>query len=689
MITKSFKTILVLFTITLIPFLTATAQWEDVDSIAVNMIIPAGEKVTLQFEPWVDTLAVNAPEDSFGAWVQTAIEKAPDWLKLDLTDNFRRIDPMFRDYFAMYIISATDPYVDEICFIFAHTAPQTLCGPMNLEVINESVASMYMADNYLNYVEIVDYGESYTGGDYYSTTRYLVEENGSITEYELPREIYYWYIVHTKLHKEAPNYIDPNTGNSASPPTGVFWRDYLLNCNDPGYPLLRDVLDTCQVLWRCEQNTTDNGAVGAVTQWIQDVMTFQSNPHHDQPVRIYHQHIGTCSVHSYLTSATARAALIPAAVSVMYSDNHKINEFWERRWIAWEPVNTFIDNPLGYQNWGWDVAAVWNWRGDGYVRDDTEMYTEVCTLQVHIRDNIGNPIDGAYVYLYSSPCVDTWTTADWTDETGDLTFLLGDSRTFSGRVETLIGNYPAGGTTPVISGSQAGAVYTWDVTINGNMPELAVTSDTLPPNPTEDYKVTLDYTIPRTLIYGEHPDIDDHFSQSDSAGCMDVYICDQANYDNYIAGNPFQAFEIALWDTAGSIDFTFPTEDNWYAVFSNERSLVNSQEIDLTARLYRWSPGIVEGNDAAVPQEFALGHNYPNPFNAETVIPFAIPKESPVKIEIYNLLGQRVSILLDETVCAGNHQVKWDSGGFSAGVYLVTLKSAGEYMQTQKIILMK
>ncbi|NQS97873.1 MAG: T9SS type A sorting domain-containing protein [candidate division Zixibacteria bacterium] len=699
MITKSFKTILVLFTITLIPFLFATAQWEEVDSADVNIIIPAGEKVSLQFEPWVDTLAVNTPEYAFGTWTQMAIDRAPDWLKLELADNFRRMDPMFHDYLAMYINSATDPYVDEICFIIAHTAPQTLCGPMNLEVINESIASMYMADNFLDYVEIVNYGDAYTGGDYYSTTRYLVEENGSITEYELPREIYYWYIVHTKLHKEVPNYIDPNTGNSAAPPTGVFWRDYLLNCADPGYPLLRDVLSTCEVLWRCEQNTVDNGAVGAVTQWIQDVMTFQSYPHHDQPVYIYHLHIGTCSVHSYLTSATARAALIPATVCVMYSDNHKINEFWERRWIAWEPVNTFIDNPLGYQGWGWDVAGVWNWRGDGYVRDDTELYTEVCTLQVHIRDNIGNPIDGAYVYMYSSPCVDTWTTAKWSDETGDVTFLLGDNRTFSGRVETLIGNYPAGGMTPVVSGTQAGAVYTWDVTIPGEMPQWSVIPDTLPASPTEDYKIVLDYTIPRTIIYGEHPDDGDYFSKSDSSGCMDVFICDQENYDSYLAGGEFQAFEISLWDTAGSIDFTFPTEDNWYAVFTNERSLVNSQEIDLTARLYRWSSGIVEGDDIAIPKEFVLGQNYPNPFNPTTVIRFDLPFQSNVKLEVFNILGQRVAALVDDVKPAGCRKVIWNGRSdqgmeLASGVYIYKLRAEavngeGKFASIKKMMLIK
>lgn len=689
MITRLTAAIVLISVSAFIRVLPVIAQWEEVDYEQVNTIIPAGEKVLLWFEPWVDTLAVYEPQSSLVINAQAAVARAPDWLKLDLADNFRRMDPIFQELCAFYINNAVDPFVDEVCFIFAHTAPQTLCGPMNLDVINEGIVSMYMADNFLNYVEIIDYGNSISGGDYYSTTRYLVEENGIITEYETPREIYYWYIVHPKNHKEAPNYIDPDTGNPAYPPTGVFWRDFLMNRADPGYPLLRNMLDTCLVLWRCEQNSLDNGAVGAVTQWIQNVMTFQSYPHHDQPVRIYRLHIGTCSVHAYLTSAAARAALIPAAVTVMYSDNHKINEFWERRWVAWEPVNTYIDYPEGYENWGWNVAAVWNWRGDGYVRDNTEIYTEVCTLQVRVRDNNSNPIDGAYVYLYSSPCVDTWTTAKWTDETGNLTFLLGDTRSFSGRVETEIGSYPSYGTVTVVNNTQAGAVYTWDVMIDGAMPELPVIADTLPLNPTEDYKIVLEYTVPRTTIYGENPDDGDHFSKSDSSGCIDVFICDQENYNRYVVEEEFQAFEISLWDTAGVIDFIFPTENNWYAICTNERSIMNSQEIDLTARLYRWSTGIAEKNGEAMSRRFALGRIYPNPLNTKTVIPFHLTEESRVKIVIYNLLGQKIETLLNSFLAEGNHQFVWNAGEISTGIYIVSITVAGEPEQIKKITLLK
>ncbi|MCK4694293.1 MAG: hypothetical protein KAT74_00950, partial [Candidatus Cloacimonetes bacterium] len=352
------------------------AEWVLVDSASFTKLLPSGEKCYVSVQSSTNFLILCLPSDNLTDDAETAVEIAPDWLKMDLRDNFRRLDDATQNLYADLIINAIYPFIDEICFEVAHIAPQTLTSSMNPQILLENVITLYSNDSFFSYVDIIDY----EGDDYYSTTVYYVLEEGEIQEIELPREIYYWYIVHPKLHKEIPNYINPATGSPADPPTGVFWRDYLMNHNDTGYPLLRTRLDTCQVLWKCEQNTVNNGAVGVITQWILDVMTFQSHTHHDQPVRIYHWHIGTCSVHSYLTSATARAALIPATVNVMYSDNHKINEFWDRRWVAWEPVNTYVDNPGGYENWGWDVASAFNWRGDSFIWDTTEKYTEVCTL---------------------------------------------------------------------------------------------------------------------------------------------------------------------------------------------------------------------------------------------------------------------------------------------------------------------
>ena len=573
----------------------AFAQWELVDADTFQAITPCGERCYFRILPENGSLEANLPQLNLTAGAQAAVERAPTWLQVDLKDNFRRMNPVFQDVYADLINNSYDPYVDEICFTVAHTAPQTLSGPMDPAIITVNVSSLYNIDLMLDYADIINYGNAMTGGDYYSTIRYRVIEDDDTLEIELPREEYYWYVAHPKLHKETPNYIDPNTGYQASPPTGVFWRDYLMNCADPGYPLLRDMLSDCAVLWKSEQNTLDNGAVGVVTQWVQDVMTFQSYPHHDQPVRIYHQHIGTCSVHSYLTSAAARAALIPTAVSVMYSDNHKINEFWERRWVSWEPVNTYIDNPGGYENWGWHVAADWNWRGDSYIRDNTEQYTEVCTLQVNVIDNNGNPVDGARIKIYSSPCVAWGATAGWTVEDGFKQFLLGDSRSFTAQVVSEIGNYPASGMQTIIPYSQVGAVYTWNVVIPGVMPVLSVSPDTLPANPTDDFRVVLDYNLPWKILYGDNLDDNNRFSEKIPSGNIDFFICDEENFGAYLSGDDFQAFEINLGNSAGTIEFILPTNSHWYAIFANDKSTVLSQVLEVSAQLYQssTSPGLV------------------------------------------------------------------------------------------------
>ncbi|MBW2085911.1 MAG: hypothetical protein JRI54_07780, partial [Deltaproteobacteria bacterium] len=165
---------------------TAFAQWQLVDSDTTQAIIPYGEHCYYRILPSSASLEINTPYINLTSAAQEAINRAPTWLQLDLKDNFRRMDPSFQDIYANIINGSFDPYVDEICFIVAHTAPQTLSGPMDPAIIVENVSSLYAIDSFLNYVQIVDYGNSITGGDYYSTTRYRVYEEPDTLEIELP-----------------------------------------------------------------------------------------------------------------------------------------------------------------------------------------------------------------------------------------------------------------------------------------------------------------------------------------------------------------------------------------------------------------------------------------------------------------------------------------------------------------------
>ncbi len=99
------------------------------------------------------------------------------------------------------------------------------------------------------------------------------------------------------------------------------------------------------------------------------------------------------------------------------------------------------------------------------------------------------------------------------------------------------------------------------------------------------------------------------------------------------------------------------------------------------------------GGIPLAPLEFALAQNYPNPFNPETTIRYQLDKTGPVKLAIYNLLGQSVRTLVDQTQNAGEHVVNWDGRDdlgreVSSGVYLYRLKS-GELLATRKLALIR
>ena len=91
---------------------------------------------------------------------------------------------------------------------------------------------------------------------------------------------------------------------------------------------------------------------------------------------------------------------------------------------------------------------------------------------------------------------------------------------------------------------------------------------------------------------------------------------------------------------------------------------------------------------SAVPYEYKLFQNYPNPFNPTTTIEYLIPKQSHVKLEIYDLLGDLVTQLVNEDKSAGKYKIRFNASKYASGVYFYKL-TAGNFIQTKKLILMK
>ncbi len=98
----------------------------------------------------------------------------------------------------------------------------------------------------------------------------------------------------------------------------------------------------------------------------------------------------------------------------------------------------------------------------------------------------------------------------------------------------------------------------------------------------------------------------------------------------------------------------------------------------------------LEAMATAIPDEFALSQNFPNPFNPTTEIRYQLPEISHVVLEVYNRLGQKVNVLIDDIVEAGYHSVVWDAGDMASGIYFVRMEAGDrEFVEIRKMVLIR
>jgi hypothetical protein len=94
-----------------------------------------------------------------------------------------------------------------------------------------------------------------------------------------------------------------------------------------------------------------------------------------------------------------------------------------------------------------------------------------------------------------------------------------------------------------------------------------------------------------------------------------------------------------------------------------------------------------------IPDEFNIHSNYPNPFNPTSTIRYDVPEASAVLIEVYNMLGQRVAVLVDQQMQPGYHEVVFDASSFASGNYIARFVATGssdkQIVQTLNMQLIK
>jgi len=602
------------------PEMEPTHDWQLIDVYHGRQMVPESEYFALYFDRARESLIEVGPEDPLTELAHQALDYAPDWLYDDLETNLSRFGTTFQDRAAQAILRATIPYVDEVAFQVAHISYFNFI-PLDEALLEVNARLCYSNDEKLNYVNIVDYGAP--GGDYYSTVEYCVEDEGQKTWIEMPREFYYWYIVHPKCSDEAPK-MDSEVYNE-------FWREFLFDYTDPDYlnRELFDLLSQTEIVWdREEHDTLDGGrpfsdddmALDVIGNWVsRHVANQASSPRPIQPNLIITDHNGNCGELQDLLCAGTRTALIPAVSAMNITEDHVWCEFWDEGWhpyqVSWgapsgsppSPGPTHIDNyGICYDpdvGGGKEVSGIWDWRNDHYNYQVIDSgYSEFCTLDLTVRDLDGNLVDGALCKIATDSLYggQGWTAWDTTDSTGKAFFVLGDDDPGCGPEQgrdyylkvfsaELGGGYPQGsGTVKIIDNAQAGEHYVLDVRLEngGIMPLLPVSEADPPSDPANQYKFEVDYALPWEYKFGECVYGTTYNYHNVDTGNFELFFCDEVNYQSFVSGEPFEAYGVTEDSDSGSLTFMLPDNDKWYLVCSNYDQVNCAQVGDVTVRLY-------------------------------------------------------------------------------------------------------
>jgi hypothetical protein len=168
--------------------------------------------------------------------------------------------------------------------------------------------------------------------------------------------------------------------------------------------------------------------------------------------------------------------------------------------------------------------------------------------------------------------------------------------------------------------------------------------------------------------------------------------------NEFYCSNPSFSTTISVPDTIKANDslvvpVTFiPAQDSNFSVSFNVRyfgTANGSQEMIARQVILSVTTGSVSSvKNNALPGQYELYQNFPNPFNPGTIINYQIPNSGIVTLKVYDILGREIKTLVNEFKSRGNYSVNFDAGSLSSGVYFYQLKSGG-YSSIKKMVLLK
>ncbi|MGE5804931.1 MAG: LamG-like jellyroll fold domain-containing protein, partial [Ignavibacteria bacterium] len=254
-----------------------------------------------------------------------------------------------------------------------------------------------------------------------------------------------------------------------------------------------------------------------------------------------------------------------------------------------------------------------------------------------------------------------------------------------------------GNSYPLTNGVAVGRLITntgarWYVSINANgRPEFYMLGDRGGPS---------------QKIVGRKSIIDNkwhYIAATRSASTMSIYV------DGVLQNKVNKTFTLPFSSATAPINIGWFSRDPSYALRGklDEIALYN-KELAPEEILHHYNNGLLhlgyceqtglskqtaekelnESENSAIPTEYQLQQNYPNPFNPSTKIIFSIPKETELKINIYNMLGEKIMTAIEGKFEPGTYQKEIDASNLPSGIYVYRLESS-EFVVSRKMIVLK
>jgi PKD repeat protein len=340
---------------------------------------------------------------------------------------------------------------------------------------------------------------------------------------------------------------------------------------------------------------------------------------------------------------------------------------------------TFTDQSTGYPtSWQWDFGDA----GTSTLQNPTHQYTTAgnYTVTLTVSNACGSDVEQKVNYITASTPVQQCddfadgNITNWGNKRGTWTatggYMKGNSTTTDSRTTSPFGSFST-------------ATINCDVRMNTGRTQ-------------RNARIVFGYADGSNYRYIQGDDVNDRWT-----------ICERVAGTNYTRATFSRAISTATWYAVqvkaaadGNVTLTVGgVTVGSYKFSAVKTGLVGCGYNKANSDFDNFCVGssvtsIVAMDDQAfnrpepLPEAFELGQNYPNPFNPITTIKFNLPYATQVRLDIFNILGQRVETVVDEVLQAGPHSFTWDGGQMASGIYLYRL-TTDNFTSTRKMVLMK